>query len=79
MKLIKFFLLTIFALALLGCASAQEKESEAQEKESKAQEEIHKERLELTEKYQECMEDAEGDKAKAESCEQYLKAAEALK
>ena len=72
MKLIKFFLLTIFALSLLGCASAQEKES-------KAQEEIHKERLELTEKYQECMEDAEGDKAKAESCEQYLKAAEALK
>ena len=72
MKPVKFFLLTIFALALLGCSSAQEKESEAQEN-------IHKERLELTEKYKECMEDAKGDKAKAETCDQYLKAAEALK
>jgi hypothetical protein len=44
-----------------------------------AQENVHNERLKLVKKYQECLKEAEGDKKKMETCEQYLKAAEALK
>lgn len=64
--------LSVVGLMLGACASPQDKAY-------KAQENVHKERLELVEKYQKCLKDAGDDKAKAETCEQYLKAADALK
>ena len=72
MKKVQVLLLVMFSLTLFGCSSSQDKAY-------KAQEGVHKERLELTEKYQKCMDEAGGDAAKAETCDQYLKAAEALK
>jgi len=72
MKKVQVLLLVMFSLTVLGCSSSQDKAYEAQEG-------VHKERLALTEKYQKCMDDAGGDAAKAETCDQYLKAAEALK
>jgi hypothetical protein len=45
----------------------------------KAQEKVHKERLKLVEKYQKCMKEAGADEQKKASCDQYLKASEALK
>ncbi len=72
MKLIYFILLPVVTLVLLSCASPQDKAY-------KAQEEIHKERLELIEEYQECLKKAGDDKTEVEVCDQYLKAAEALK
>ncbi len=71
----KSFYIFLFALIVgltLGCASSQDKAYKAQEK-------VHNERLELVEKYQQCLKEAGDDKVKAEACEQYLKAAEALK
>ena len=71
----KSFYIFLFALIVgltLGCASPQDKAY-------KAQENVHNERLELVEKYQQCLKDAGDDKLKAEACNQYLKAAEALK
>jgi hypothetical protein len=65
----------VFALIVglgIGCASSQDKAYKAQEK-------VHKERLQLVEKYQQCMKEAGDDKVKIETCDQYLKAAEALK
>jgi len=56
----------------LGCASSQDRAYEAQEK-------VHKERLRLVEEYKKCVENAGSDKQKLETCDQYLKAAEALK
>ena len=72
MKSISIFLLALIIGLTLGCASPQDKAYKAQEK-------VHKERLELVEKYQKCMKEAGGDKVKEETCDQYLKAAEALK
>ena len=72
MKSFYIFLLALVFGLTLGCASPQDKAYQAQEK-------VHKERLKLIEKYQKCMKDAGEDKAKAEACDQYLKAAEALK
>lgn len=72
MKLNLFFLLPIVALVLMSCSSTQDKAY-------KAQENVHKERLALVEKYQKCLKDAGDDKMKTEACDQYLKAAEALK
>ena len=71
----KSFYIFLFALIVgltLGCASSQDKAYKAQEK-------VYNERLELVEKYQQCLKEAGDDKVKAEVCEQYLKAAEALK
>jgi hypothetical protein len=71
----KSILVITFALTLglfTACSSSQDKAYKAQEK-------VSKERLELVDKYQKCMEKAGEDAAKKESCEQYLKAAEALK
>lgn len=68
----RFFLVVFIAVALLACASAQDKAA-------KSQEAVNKERLELVNKYKECMKKAEGDKEKEASCDQYLKASEALK
>ena len=72
MKLIRIFLVVIVAVALLSCTSAQDRAA-------KSQEEINKQRLELVGKYKDCMKKAEGDKAKEVECDQYLKAADALK
>ncbi len=72
MKLIHIFFFFIVALALLSCVSPQDRAYEAQEG-------VHNERLELIEKYQECLKEAAGDNLKTEACDQYLKAAEALK
>ena len=72
MKLVKIFLVVFAAGMILACSSAEKKAD-------KSQAEINEQRIELTEKYQKCMEKAGDDKAKQAQCEQYLKAAEALK
>ncbi len=72
MKKVQVILLVMFSLTVLGCTSSQDKAYQAQE-------EVHKERLALIEKYQKCLDAAGGDDAKVETCDQYLKAAEALK
>jgi len=72
MKSIYMFVLAIIVGMTLACASSQDKAYEAQEK-------VHKERLKLVEKYQKCMKEAGEDQQKKEACDQYLKAADALK
>ena len=72
MKLLKILLVVIVAGTIMACQSAQDKAA-------KSQEEVNRERLELVDKYQECIKKAEKDKEKEAECEQYLKAAEALK
>ena len=72
MKSIYMFLLVFFVGMTLACASSQDKAYKAQEK-------VHKERLKLVEQYQKCMKEAGEDQEKKEACDQYLKAAEALK
>ena len=72
MKLLKILLVVIVAGTIMACQSAQDKAA-------KSQEEVNRERLELVNKYQECIKKAEKDKEKEAECEQYLKAAEALK
>lgn len=71
MRLISIILLSFFAFSMLGCSSSQSKAYKAQEK-------VHSERLQLVEKYQKCVKEAGDDSVKAEACEQYLKASEAL-
>ena len=46
---------------------------------NKAQANVHNERLKLVEDYKKCVKKAGDDNAKIEACDQYLKAAEALK
>ena len=72
MKSIYIFLLALAVGTTLACSSPQDKAYKAQEK-------VHKERLKLVEKYEKCMKDAGEDEEKKKACEQYLKAAEALK
>jgi Ni/Co efflux regulator RcnB len=72
MKLLKILLVVIVAGTIMACQSAQDRAA-------KSQEEVNRERLELVDKYQECIKKAEKDKEKEAECEQYLKAAEALK
>lgn len=72
MKSICIFLFALIVGLTLGCASPQDKAYKAEEK-------VHNERLKLVEQYQQCLKDAGDDKLKSEACEQYLKAAEALK
>ena len=72
MKSVYIILLTLFVGLALGCASSQDKAY-------KAQESVHKERLKLIDEYQKCLKKAGSDKAAADACESYLKAAEALK
>ena len=72
MKLIKILLVVIVAGTIIACQSAQDKAA-------KSQDAVNRERLELVDKYKECMKKAETDKEKEAACEQYLKAAEALK
>jgi len=72
MKSIYIFLLALIVGMTLACSSPQDRAYQAQEK-------VHKERLELVEKYQKCMKKAGDDEEKKKACDQYLKAAEALK
>jgi Ni/Co efflux regulator RcnB len=72
MKLVKILLVVIVAGTIFACQSAQDKAA-------KSQEAVNRERLELVDKYKECMKKAEEDKEKGAECEQYLKAADALK
>ena len=72
MKLMKILLVVILAVAIFACTSAQDKAA-------KSQQAVNEERLELIDNYKKCMKKAEGDQAKEAECEQFLKAAEALK
>jgi hypothetical protein len=74
MKFVKFSLLLCCGLALFisACSSSQDKAY-------KAQENISKERISLVNQYQECVKKATEAGTDKEVCEQYLKAAEALK
>lgn len=72
MQLMRFFLISLAVMTFIGCSSPQDKAYEAQEK-------VHNERLVLVEKYQKCLKSAGEDQEKIEACDQYLKAAEALK
>jgi hypothetical protein len=63
--------LAIMAL-VAGCGSAQRKVN-------KSQAAVNKERLSLIEDYNKCIKKAGKDEAKAEACDTYRKAAEALK
>jgi hypothetical protein len=72
MKLVKILLVVFVAGTIMACQSAQDKAS-------KSEEAVNRERLELVDKYQKCIKKAEKDKEKEAECEQYLKAAEALK
>jgi hypothetical protein len=53
--------------------------SNPQKKAYRAQEAVHKERLKLVDEYKKCLQKAGDNKAKTEACDQYLRAAEALK
>ena len=64
---------------LAACSTPEERAAKAQERSYSAQEEVAKQRLELVDKYQACVQEAGENKQKAEACESYLKAAEALK
>ena len=72
MKLVKIFTVVFFVMAVLACASPKDKAY-------KSQEAVNRERLELIEQYKSCMEKAGQDKEKQAGCDQYLKAADALK
>ena len=72
MKFMRIFLVVIVAVAIFACSSAQDKAYKSQQK-------VSEERLELIDKYQKCMKKADTDKEKEAQCEQYIKAADALK
>jgi hypothetical protein len=72
MRLVKILLVVFVAGIIFACASAQEKAA-------KSEEAVNKERLELIDKYQKCVKKAGEDKDKEAKCEQYLKAADALR
>ena len=72
MKLAKIFLVVFVAGMILACSSAERRAHRSQTA-------VNKKKVELSEKYQKCMKKAGKDEAKQAECEQYLKAAEALK
>ena len=72
MKSICIFVVAFVVGLTLACSSPQDRAYQAQEK-------VHKERLKLVDEYKKCLEKAGADKEKTEACDQYLKAAEALK
>jgi len=71
MKRFRIAALPVVLIWFAGCSSPQDRAYEAQEK-------VHEERLELIDDYKACLKEAGDDKLKTESCDQYLKAAEAL-
>ena len=72
MKSILALTLAMAFTILTACSSPQDRAYKAQQK-------VHEERLELIDKYQKCMKKAGDDEKKKQDCDQYLKAAEALK
>ncbi len=64
---------------LAACSNPRKDAARAQERSYDAQEEVVRQRLDLVEKYQRCVASAAGDALKVESCDSYLRAAEALK
>jgi cell division protein FtsL len=72
MKIFYPTMLTAAAIGLISCSSSQDRAY-------KVQKQVHEERLELVDEYKKCIEKAGDDKPKVESCDSYLKAAEALK
>ena len=72
MKSITMVILALVFGLTLGCSSPQKKAYRAQES-------VHKERLKLVDEYKKCIQKAGDDTEKVEACDQYLKAAEALK
>ena len=79
MKALKLAGIALMIGLLAACATPEEKAAQAQEGSYKAQENVANRRLELIDKYQSCVKDAAGNKQKAEACDSYLRAAEALK
>jgi hypothetical protein len=67
-------LTVVLSVSACGCLGGG-----AEKKAHKSQAAVNERRIELTEKYQKCMKDAGDDQEKQAQCEQYLKAAEALK
>jgi hypothetical protein len=67
-------LTVVLSVSACGCLGGG-----AEKKAHKSQAAVNEEKLELTDKYQKCMKKAGDDEAKQAQCEQYLKAAEALK
>jgi hypothetical protein len=72
MKWIRFLLIGFVVVITLACSSPENRAYRAQEK-------MHTERLRLVDEYKKCLKEAGNDKEKVEACDQYLKAAEALK
>jgi len=72
MRSIGFLIVLALAVSISACSSAQSRAY-------KAQETVHKERLRLVDEYKKCLRKAGDDQEKTEACDQYLKAAEALK
>ena len=72
MKSITVVVLALFFGLTLACSTPQDKAYNAQRK-------VHRERLKLVDEYKKCLKKAGDDKQKVEACDQYLRAAEALK
>ncbi len=70
--MMSIFLVAFMIVITLACSSPEKRAH-------KAQESVHKERLSLVEEYKKCLKKAGDDKDKMEACDQYLKAAEALR
>ena len=66
-------LTVVLSVSACGCFSG------AKRREHRTQAEVNKEKVKLSEQYQKCMKKAGADEEKQAKCEQYLKAAEALK
>ena len=79
MRRVRIFTCVIVLGVLAACSSPQDDAAKSQEGSYEAQERVAEQRLELVEKYQACVEEADGDAAKTDACDSYLKAAEALK
>jgi uncharacterized lipoprotein YajG len=79
MKLLQVLVPVACLAVLAACSTPEERAAKAQERTYNAQEDVARERLELVDKYQDCVKEAGADAAKAEACDSYLRAAEALK
>ena len=72
-------LLAIITMTLItACGSPEKRAYKAQAKSADYQSKIAQERLKLVDDYRKCISEAGEDHAKVESCDSYLKAAEAL-
>jgi outer membrane biogenesis lipoprotein LolB len=78
MDFLKRLCVAAFIALLAACSSSQDKAADAQKDAYKAQESVANQRLKLVDQYQQCVKDAGENKQKAEACDSYLKAADAL-